>query len=194
MLVFNMPSNDPADSSPSGSVQHWFTALQSTHWSHAVPKGQSSPIAITPRKTSRGKLKHLVVNFGLHLLCVLKRELANALVGGKESLSVSTDGDFSTSLYTIYKETSESSTEGPQRTWTWAITKPFISHYLICKRVVSQHPLVHHQGFSRQIPNSVNHLLFGTMIRKTLLWYINEPWSLQRVSLPEHTSSVIPKS
>lgn len=68
------------------------------------------------RKTSHGKLKCLIlVNFGLHLLSVLKRELANALVGGKESLSVSTDGDFSTSLYTIYKETSESSTEGPRR-------------------------------------------------------------------------------
>lgn len=40
---------------------------------------------------------------------MLKTELANALVGGKENLSVSTDGDFSTSLYTIYKETSDSS-------------------------------------------------------------------------------------
>lgn len=62
---------------------------------------------------SDGKLKCLtLLNLGLHLLCVLKTELANALVGGKENLSVSTDGDFSTSLYTIYKETSDSSKKG----------------------------------------------------------------------------------
>lgn len=123
-------------------------------------------------KTSQGKLKCLVwVNFGLHLLCVLKRELANALVGGNVSLSVSTVGDFSTSLYTIYKETSESSTEGPWRVWTWAVTK-------------YPHPtgsfahLVHlgipwftsrGKGFSRQIWNSVfpvNHGPLGAVTRK----------------------------
>lgn len=61
-------------------------------------------------RTSNGKLKcFILVNSGLHLLCVLKRELANALVGGKESLSISTAEGFSTSLYTTYKETSESS-------------------------------------------------------------------------------------
>lgn len=97
-------------------------------------------------KTSQGKLKCLVwVNFGLHLLCVLKRELANSLVGGKESLSVSTVGDFSTSLYTIYKETSESSTEGPRRVWTRGFYQTPTSHWLICTFITSQHPLVHQQ-------------------------------------------------
>lgn len=41
-----------------------------------------------------------------------------------------------------------------------------------------------------RIQHSVNHLLFGTMIRKTLLWQINKPWSLRRMNLPKYTSFI----
>lgn len=98
------------------------------------------------RKTSDGKLKCLtLLKLGLHLLWVLKTELANALVGGKENLSVSTDGDFSTSLYTIYKETSDSSKKGLGEFELGLLikhshpTNSSVTHHIF-RCVTSQHP------------------------------------------------------
>jgi len=76
---------------------------------------------------------------------VLKTELANALVGGKENLSVSTDGDFSTSLYTIYKETSDSSKKGLGEFELGLLikhshpTNSSVTHHIF-RCVTSQHP------------------------------------------------------